>query len=72
MAKLKQKIIELKKEIKKERRRSSITSFQEAIRNPRVGYNIKLIEKILVYTSGLHEKVQYLDIAGEELAFLYQ
>ena len=72
MAKLKQKIIELKKEIKRERRRSSITSCQEAIRNPRVDYNIKLIQKILVYISRLNEKVQYLDIAGEELAFLYR
>jgi len=63
---------DLKEEIKGEKRKLRITSCQEAIRNPRVDYNIKLIQKILVYISGLNEKVQYLDIANEELAFLYQ
>jgi hypothetical protein len=69
---LSQTMVELKEEIKEEKRRLRITSCQEAIRNPRVDYNIKLIQKILVYISRLHEKVQYLDIASEELAFLYQ
>ena len=69
---LRQTMIELKEEIRGENRKLRRTSCQEAIRNPRVGYNIKLIQKILVYISGLSEKVQYLDIASEELAFLYQ
>ena len=69
---LSQTMVELKEEIKGEKRKLRIISCQEAIRNPRVDYNIKLIQKILVYTSRLHEKVQYLDIASEELAFLYQ
>jgi hypothetical protein len=69
---LSQTMVELKEEIKGEKRKLRITSCQEAIRNPRVDYNIKLIQKILVYVSRLNEKVQYLDIASEELAFLYQ
>ena len=69
---LRQTMIELKEEIKGKKRKLRIVSCQEAIREPRVGYNIKLIQKILVYISGLSEKVQYLDIASEELAFLYQ
>ena len=69
---LHQTMIELKAEIKGENKKLRTTACQEAIRNPRVGYNIKLIQKILVYISGLSEKVQYLDIASEELAFLYQ
>ncbi len=69
---LSQTMVELKEEIKGEKRKMTITSCQEAIRNPRVDYNIKLIQKILVYISRLNEKVQYLDIASQELAFLYQ
>jgi hypothetical protein len=69
---LSQTMVELKEEIKGEKRKLRITSCQEAIRNPRIDYNIKLIQRILVYTSSLNEKVQYLDIASQELAFLYQ
>ena len=69
---LSQTMVELKEEIKGEKRKLRITSCQEAIRNPRVDYNIKLIQKILVYISRLNEKIQYLDIASQELAFLYQ
>jgi len=69
---LSQTMVELKEEIKGDKRKLRTNSCQEAIRNPRVDYNIKLIQKILVYISRLHEKVQYLDIAREELAFLYQ
>jgi hypothetical protein len=69
---LSQTMVELKEEIKGEKRKLTTTSCQDAIRNPRVENNIKLIQKILVYTSKLNEKVQYLDIASEELAFLYQ
>jgi hypothetical protein len=69
---LSQTMVGLKEEIKREKRKLRATSCQVAIRNPRVDYNIKLIQKILVYTSRLREKAQYLDIASEELAFLYQ
>lgn len=69
---LSQTMVDLKEEIKGEKRKLRITSCQEVIRNPRVDYNIKLIQKILVYISRLNEKIQYLDIASEELAFLYQ
>jgi hypothetical protein len=69
---LKQRIRELEKEIKGERRGTTIVSFQEAIRNPRIDYNIKLIQKTLSYVSRLNEKIQFFNIASEELAFLYQ
>ena len=69
---LRQTMIELKEEIRGNKRKLRGPSYREAIRDPRVGYNIKLIQKILVYISGLSEKVQYLDIASEELAFLFQ
>ena len=69
---LKQRIRELEKEINEERRGTKIISFQEAIRNPRIDYNIKLIQKTLSYISRLKEKIQFFNIASEELAFLYQ
>jgi hypothetical protein len=69
---LRQTMIDLKAEIKGEKRKLRTASYQEAIRNPRVSYNIKLIQTILIYTTKLNEKIQYLDIASEEFAFLYQ
>ena len=69
---LEQRIKELEKEIKGETRGTTINSFHEASRNPRIDYNIKLIQKILSYISMLKEKTQFFNIASEELAYLYQ
>ena len=69
---LKQRIKELEKEIKEEGKGTTITSFQEAVRNTRIDYNLKLIQKTLSYTSRLKEKIQFFNIASEELAFVYQ
>jgi hypothetical protein len=69
---LEQRIKELEKEIKGEGKGTTITSFQEAIHNPRIDYNLKLIQKTLSYISSLKEKIQLFSIASEELAFVYQ
>ncbi|UCF82722.1 MAG: hypothetical protein JSV50_16225 [Desulfobacteraceae bacterium] len=69
---LKQRIRELEKEIRGEIRNSEISFFQEAILNPRIDHNIKLIQKTFSYVSRLKEKIQFLNIASEELAFFYQ
>ena len=69
---LEQRSKELEKEIKGETRGTMINSFHEASRNPRIDYNIKLIQKILSYISMLKEKTQFFNIASEELAYLYQ
>ena len=69
---LKQRIKELEKEIKVEGKGKTITSFQEAVRNTRINYNLKLIQKTLSYISRLKEKIQLFNIASEELAFAYQ
>ena len=69
---LKQRIKELEKEIKVEGKVTTITSFQEAVRNTRIDYNLKLIQKTLSYISRLKEKIQFFNIASEELAFVYQ
>ncbi|MBW1701179.1 MAG: hypothetical protein JRJ11_02910 [Deltaproteobacteria bacterium] len=65
-------MIELKREIKSKQKQLKITSYQEATRNPRIDYNIKLIQQVLVYISGLKKKIPYLKTGNDELEFLYQ
>jgi hypothetical protein len=70
--KLKRHMETLEIEIENEKKRSQIISYQTAISNLRVDYDIRLIQKIRAYITGLKEKIQYLEVGSEELEFLYQ
>ena len=67
---LKARMEKFRSEIRTERKRSGIKTFEEALRNPRVDYNIKLIQQILAYNSKLDEKIRYLKMGNDELEFL--
>jgi len=69
---LKGHMTELEREIRKEKKGSRVISYQAAIRNPRIHFNIKLIQKISAYISGLNKKIRYVGIGNDELEFLYQ
>ena len=69
---LKEIMMELEEEIGTEKNRLRINSYQAASRSPRIDFNLKLIQKILGYISGLDKKIEYLNIGSEELRFLYQ
>ena len=69
---LKEIMMELEEEIGTEKNRLKINSYQAASRSPRIDFNLKLIQKILGYISGLDKKIEYLNIGSEELRFLYR
>ena len=65
-------IMELSKEIKNEKKRNGADSYQEAVRNPRINYNIKLIQRLLTYICGLNDKIKYIENSNDELKFFYR
>jgi hypothetical protein len=47
-------------------------SYEEAIRNPRVHYNLKLIQMVSGYTGALDEKIAFFKDSLEQIRFLYR
>jgi hypothetical protein len=62
----------LSKEMEDEQKRLRIISYQEAVRSPRIYYDLKLAQKLFAYISIFNEKIRDLQIAIEKLNFLYQ
>ncbi len=69
---LKQKVVELQKEIKQEKEQLQIESYLKAIRVPRIELNLKLIQLLFGYTSGITEKIRYFQNGYQTLDFLRQ
>lgn len=69
---LKQKVDELEKEIKQEKEQLQIESYLNAIRNPRIEFNLKLIQLLLGYITGLNEKISYFQNGYQTLDFFRQ
>jgi hypothetical protein len=59
-------------EIKDVQQRRQYDSFAEAIRNPRVHYNLKLIQMVSGYTGALDEKIVFFNDSLEQIRFLYR
>ena len=70
--KLNEQKSELSKEIKAEHRRLGHISYENGIRVPRIQYDLKLMQKILVYISRLNERIACFEEGLEELTFVYQ
>ena len=66
---LKQKVDELGKEIKQEKEQLQIESYLKAIRNPRIEFNLKLIQLLFGYITGLTEKIKYFQNGYQTLDF---
>ena len=66
---LTQKMEELKGEIKQETEQWQIESYRKALQNARIDYNLKLIQLLLGYTSGLTQKIIYFQNGLETLDF---
>jgi hypothetical protein len=62
----------LKQEIKQEKEQWQIDSFQRALRNARIDYNLKLIQILFGYINGLTHKIVYLQNGSEILDFFLQ
>ena len=69
---LEQNALELKNEINAQREQFKIASYQAAIQNPRIDYNLKLIQLLIGYIARLNEKIQYFKNGQETLTFYFQ
>ena len=69
---LKQKVEELKGEIKQEKEQLQVESYHTAIQSPRIEFNLKLIQLLLGYISGLNEKILYFQNGYQTLDFSLQ
>ena len=69
---LEQKTEVLIKEIRQEKEQLQIESYQKAILTPRIDYNLKLIQLLLGYVSGLEEKIVYFQNGHVTLGFYFQ
>jgi len=69
---LKQKMERFINEIKQEKERLQIESYQKAIRNSRIDYNLKLIQLLRKYITGLNKKIVYFRNGHETLDFFSQ
>jgi hypothetical protein len=69
---LKQKMTQLEKEIKEEAERLQIESYLTAIRNPRIEFNLRLINLLFGYVTGLTEKISYFQNGYQTLDFFRQ
>jgi hypothetical protein len=69
---LRQKVDELEKEIKLEKAQLQTESYLKAIRNPRIEFNLKLIQLLFGYITGLTEKISHFQNGYETLDFFQQ
>ena len=69
---LRQKVDELEKEIKLEKAQLQTESYLKAIRNPRIEFNLKLIQLLFGYITGLTDKISHLQNGYETLDFFEQ
>ena len=69
---LRQKVDELEKEIKLEKVQLQTESYLKAIRNPRIEFNLKLIQMLFGYITGLTDKISHFQNGYETLDFFQQ
>ena len=69
---LRQKVDELEKEIKLEKAQLQTETYLKAIRNPRIEFNLKLIQLLFGYITGLTDKISHFQNGYETLDFFQQ
>jgi len=71
-AQLNQRVDELEKEIKHEKEQLQIESYLKAIRNPRIEFDLKLIQLLIGYIYGINEKISSFQNEYQTLVFFQQ
>ena len=66
------RIAELKREIKEEKERLQIDSFEKAILVARIDYDLKLVQQLDGYIIKLNEKIVFFQTGRETLNFYFQ
>jgi hypothetical protein len=69
---LNQKVVELEKEIKFEKEQLQIESYLKATRNPRIEFDLKLIQLLIGYIYGINEKISSFQDGYQTLVFFRQ
>ena len=69
---MEQKSRELEKEVLHEKEQFKIDSYQNAVLNPRIDYNLKLIQLLHGYIAGLADKIRYFKTGQDTLAFFFR
>ncbi|CAB1063815.1 hypothetical protein D1BOALGB6SA_8599 [Olavius sp. associated proteobacterium Delta 1] len=69
---LKQKTQELKSEVRDQKEQFKIETYQNAIMNLRIDYNLKLIQLLLGYIARLNEKIVYFETGHDMLNYYFQ
>lgn len=69
---LKLQMQELLKEIRTEQEHFKIQSFQAAVRNSRINYNLQLIQQLQAYIAKLNQRITYFEAGNEILKFFLQ
>jgi len=67
-----QKTQELKKEVRDQNEEYKIETYQRAILNPRIDYNLRLIQLMLGYIARLDDKIVYYKTGHDMLNFFFQ
>ena len=67
-----QKVVELEKEIKFEKEQLQIKSYRKAVRNPRIEFDLKLIQLLIGYIYGINEKISSFQNGYQTLVFFQQ
>jgi len=70
--KLNEQMLALRREILAEQRELGIASYEEAVKSPRIYYDIKLIQQLKAYTSELAERIRYFEDGYDKMGFRYQ
>lgn len=60
---------ELRSEIVQERRQNAVGSFQQAVRVERIGYNLRLAQRLYGYLEGIDRRIDYFRAADHTLEF---
>ena len=69
---LNQRVDELEKEIILEKEQLQIESYSKAIRNPRIEFDLKLIQLLIGYIYGINEKISSFQNGYQTLVFFQQ
>ncbi len=69
---LNQRVDELEKEIILEKEQLQIDSYLKAIRNPRIEFDLKLIQLLIGYIYGINEKISSFQKGYQTLSFFQQ
>ena len=69
---LRLKTEELSEEIKHEKEQLEVESYHDAIKSPRIDFNLKLIQLLFGYISGLNKKILYFQDGYQSLVFYQQ